>query len=89
VVLHTIAPGECGHLVPVRRTPLYRAAEEVFTVSLRKGSLLHRRVGRQLPLFIHSEMLGNASIAITLDTYSHVLPDMRDQAAAATEDVLS
>jgi integrase len=38
---------------------------------------------------IVSEMLGHASIAITLDTYSHVLPNMRDQAAAAMEDALS
>jgi len=38
---------------------------------------------------IVSEMLGHASIAITLDTYSHVLPNMRDHAAAAMEDALS
>ncbi len=38
---------------------------------------------------IVSEMLGHASIAITLDTYSHVLPNMRDQAAAAMENALS
>jgi integrase len=38
---------------------------------------------------IVSEMLGHASIAITLDTYSHVLPKMRDQAAAAMENALS
>jgi integrase len=38
---------------------------------------------------IVSEMLGHASIAITLDTYSHVLPNMRDQAAAAMEAALS
>jgi integrase len=38
---------------------------------------------------IVSEMLGHASIAITLDTYSHVLPDMQDSAAKATEGVLS
>jgi integrase len=38
---------------------------------------------------IVSEMLGHASIAITLDTYSHVLPNMRDQAAAAMEEALS
>jgi integrase len=36
-----------------------------------------------------SEMLGHASIAITLDTYSHVLPNMQESAAAAMEDVLS
>lgn len=38
---------------------------------------------------IVSEMLGHATIAITLDTYSHVLPNMRDQAAAAMENALS
>jgi integrase len=38
---------------------------------------------------IVSEMLGHATIAITLDTYSHVLPNMRDAAAAAMEEALS
>jgi integrase len=38
---------------------------------------------------IVSEMLGHSTIAITLDTYSHVLPNMRDQAAAAMEETLS
>ena len=36
-----------------------------------------------------SEMLGHSSIAITLDTYSHVLPNLQDHAARALEDVLS
>jgi integrase len=35
-----------------------------------------------------SEMLGHASITITLNTYSHVLPDMQDSAADAMEVVL-
>ena len=38
---------------------------------------------------IVSEMLGHANIAITLDTYSHVLPDMQATAIAAMEDALS
>jgi integrase len=38
---------------------------------------------------IVSEMLGHANIAITLDTYSHVLPDMQEQAAKAMEEALS
>ncbi len=37
---------------------------------------------------IVSEMLGHASVTITLDKYSHVLPSMQLQAAAAMEDVL-
>lgn len=36
-----------------------------------------------------SEMLGHATIAITLDTYSHVLPDMQDSAAAAMDSALA
>jgi integrase len=36
-----------------------------------------------------SEMLGHATIAITLDTYSHVLPNMQESAAKAMEDALT
>ena len=36
-----------------------------------------------------SEMLGHSSIAITLDTYSHVLPTMQESAADAMEEALS
>jgi integrase len=35
-----------------------------------------------------SEMLGHASIAITLDLYSHVLPDMQREATLAMERAL-
>jgi integrase len=37
---------------------------------------------------IVSEMLGHATIAITLDTYSHVLPNMQKSAARALEETL-
>jgi integrase len=37
---------------------------------------------------IVSEMLGHSSIAIALDTYSHVIPGMQEAAATAMEDVL-
>jgi integrase len=40
-------------------------------------------LGRGVNPKIVSEMLGHASIGITLDIYSHVLPDMQAQAAAA------
>jgi integrase len=36
-----------------------------------------------------SEMLGHATIAITLDTHSHVLPNMQDSAVAAMEEAFS
>ena len=37
---------------------------------------------------IMSEMLGHPSIAITLDTYSHVIPGLREAAANAMEEAL-
>jgi integrase len=40
------------------------------------------------PKFVQ-ELLGHATIAITLDTYSHVLPGMGGEAAIAMEDALS
>jgi integrase len=35
------------------------------------------------------EMMGHATVNITLDTYSHVLPDMQDKAAARLGALLS
>jgi integrase len=40
------------------------------------------------PKFVQ-ELLGHATIAITLDTYSHVLPSMGDATAKAMEDALA
>jgi integrase len=39
------------------------------------------------PKFVQ-ELLGHATISITLDTYSHVLPGMGDQTAVAMENAL-
>ena len=36
---------------------------------------------------IVSGMLGHSSITITLDIYSHVLPNMQERAVSAMEDV--
>jgi integrase len=41
-----------------------------------------------VPTKVVSERLGHATIAITLDTYSHVLPDMQRDAADAVEAIL-
>ena len=35
-----------------------------------------------------SEMLGHSSISVTLDIYSHLLPDMQEKAAKAPEEAL-
>jgi integrase len=41
-----------------------------------------------VPVKVVSETLEHASITLTLDTYSHVLPDMQDDAAARMERLL-
>ena len=46
-------------------------------------------LGKNVNPKVVSEMLGHSSIAITLDTYSHVLPTMQESAARAMEDALS
>ena len=40
------------------------------------------------PKFVQ-ELLGHATIAITLDTYSHFIPSMGDHTARAMQDALS
>jgi integrase len=35
------------------------------------------------------EMLGHANVTITLDTYSHLLPDMQDIVVEKLDDLLS
>lgn len=45
-------------------------------------------LSRGVPVKVVSELLGHASVAITLDIYAHVLPDMQAQATAAMEAVL-
>jgi integrase len=49
----------------------------------------HAATVQEIQPQVVSEMLGHATIAITLDTYSHVLPDMQDSAVKAMEDALS
>ncbi len=43
---------------------------------------------KRIPSKVVSEMLGHANIGITLQLYSHVLPDMQKEAAAAMEAAL-
>ncbi len=36
-----------------------------------------------------SERLGHSTVGITLDTYSHVLPNMQEEAAQKLDDLLA
>ena len=60
---------------------------------IRLHDLRHTCATLLLSLGVHSkfvqELLGHATIAITLGTYSHVLPSMSDQSATAMENALS
>ena len=51
------------------------------------------RMGSSLAKGVHvklvSEMLGHSSIVLTLDTYSHVIPAMHADAAAAMDAVFT
>ena len=50
------------------------------------GDLL---LGKGVHPKIVMEMLGHSTITQTMDTYSHVLPDMQDGAVAAMQSALS
>jgi integrase len=42
-----------------------------------------------VPIKVVQEILGHSSVSVTMDVYSHVLPDMQEKAAAAMDDLLS
>jgi integrase len=50
--------------------------------------LSHRRSLRIALTRVVQEMLGHANIRQTMDTYSHVLPNMQQQAAARMDEML-
>lgn len=54
---------------------------------LRHSHATHLMLQRISPKVV-SERLGHSSVTLTLDTYSHVLPDMQDEVAATVEAVL-
>jgi integrase len=42
-----------------------------------------------VPVKVVQEVLGHSSVSVTMDVYSHILPDMQERAAAAMDDLLS
>ena len=60
--------------------------------SVRFHDLRHTHATLLLRQGVHpkvvSERLGHSTIGITLDTYSHVMPDMQDEAAQKLDGVL-
>jgi integrase len=72
---------------------LQRILERVGLPHIRFHDLRHTCATLLLGKGVHpkfvQELLGHATITITLDTYSHVIPAMEDQTRKAIEDVLS
>jgi integrase len=76
----------------VRNRNLRRLLRKAELPAIRFHDLRHTCATLLLSRNVHpkivQEMLGHSTVAITLDTYSHVLPGMGDQAASAMEDAL-
>ena len=75
------------------RTDFARLLQRAGLPSIRFHDLRHTAatllLGRGVNPKIVSEMLGHTKVGITLDIYSHVLPDMQQQAAAEMEVALA
>lgn len=83
------SPIEAGNLARV----WYRIRVAAGMPRLRLHDLRHGHATLMLGQGVHpkvvSERLGHASIAITLDTYSHVLPGLQEAAAVALDSILA
>ncbi len=90
-----IFPGERGQ--PIRPYTLTGKLERILKRAglphIRFHDLRHTCATLLLSKGVHpkfvQELLGHATISITLDTYSHVIPSMGDQTITAMEDALS
>jgi integrase len=97
--------GHCGHgpvfcdavgdpLSPTNETKRFQRATTLTGLpEIRFYDLRHTAATILLIKGVHvklvSEMLGHSTITLTLDTYSHVIPAMHADAAAAMDEVFS
>jgi integrase len=93
--LNLVFPNTLGrplHACHLRRRQLGPILAEAGLPPIRFHDLRHTAATMLLRRGVNpkivSEMLGHANISITLDTYSHVTPDMQQAAAGAMDDVL-
>ena len=86
------ALGAPVHPTNLRRTWL-RIAEQAGLPRLRFHDIRHAHASLLLQQGVHpkivSERLGHSGVAITLDTYSHVLPSLQAQAASGLDALLA
>ena len=71
----------------------YAALEAAGIPRVRFHDLRHTAATLALIQGVHpkvvSDMLGHGTVGLTLDTYSHLLPAMHQQAAAAMDTILA
>lgn len=86
-----------GHGKPIEQTNLQRRSfkpllEKAGLPDIRFHDLRHTAatllLKQRVPAKVVSEMLGHSQVGVTLNIYSHVLPDMQEEAAAAMEAAL-
>jgi len=87
---HVVTKADGRPVQPRSLTHVVSAFLEEWGVTLHK--LRHSHASHLLAANVHpkvvQERLGHSSIAITMDTYSHLMPNMQSEAAAAVDDVL-
>ena len=87
---HVVTQADGSPLQPRSLTHVVSAFLKEWKVTLHK--LRHSHASHMLAAKVHpkivQERLGHSSIAITLDIYSHLLPNMQGEAAAAVDDAL-
>ena len=78
-------PRTVGHSIRRRSGLFVREAKQLGLPPIRLHDLRHSVASILLARGVHpkvvSEMLGHATIALTLDTYSHVIPSLQQEAA--------
>jgi integrase len=73
-------------------TPAFNKISKRMGINLRLHDLRHTHATLMLKSGVHpkivSERLGHATVAFTLDTYSHVVPGLQEAAAKAFDELL-
>lgn len=87
---HVVTKADGGPVQPRSMTHVMSAFLKEWNVTLHK--LRHSHASHMLAAKVHpkivQERLGHSSIAITMDIYSHLMPNMQGEAAAAVDDAL-
>jgi integrase len=87
---HVVTRADGEPIQPRSLTHVMSAFLKGWGVTLHK--LRHSHASHMLAAKVHpkivQERLGHSSIAITMDIYSHLMPNMQGEAAAAVDDAL-